>query len=122
TLKSRGENIIEGLNRFIEDIERSEDQFQISITDLTAFRIGENIAVTPGKVIYQNDLIQLIQYEPQTSQVHQRPLLVIPSWINKYYILDLNPQQSLVNWLIKQGYTVFMISWVNPDASHAHKK
>lgn len=121
TLKTQGQNIIQGLDHFIEDMERSEGKFQISMTDLSAFTLGENIATTPGKVIYQNALMQLIQYEPQTEHVYKKPLLIIPPWINKYYILDLNPQQSLVNWLVQKGYTVFMISWINPDASYAHK-
>ncbi len=121
TFQTQGENIIQGLDRFIEDIDRSDGKLQISMTDLTAFKVGENIATTPGKVIYQNDLMQLIQYTPQTTQVYQKPLLIIPPWINKYYILDINPKQSMVNWLVQQGYTVFIISWINPNASYANK-
>lgn len=119
TLQTQGQNIIQGLDHFIEDIARTEGQFQISMTDLNAFTLGKNIATTKGRVIYQNTLMQLIQYEPQTKHVYKEPLLIIPPWINKYYVLDLNKEQSLVNWLVQKGYTVFMISWVNPDAHYA---
>lgn len=122
TFQTQGQNIIEGLDRLIEDMQRNESVFQISMTDLGTFSLGENIATTPGHVIYENALMQLIQYEPQTETVHKTPLLIIPPWINKYYILDLNPGQSLIRWLVQQGYTVFTISWVNPDASYANKQ
>jgi hypothetical protein len=91
------------------------------MTDLDAFELGENIALTPGKVIFQNDLMQLIQYEPGTEQVYKRPLLIIPPWINKYYILDLRPKNSFIKYAVEQGFTVFVISWVNPDERHAEK-
>src|SRR5207237_5463304 len=90
-------------------------------TDMDAFRIGENIAVTPGKVVYQNDLIQLIQYTPTTETVKRRPLLIIPPWINKFYILDLRPKNSFIRFAVDQGHTVFVISWVNPDERLAQK-
>ena len=94
----------------------------IRMTDLAAFKVGGgNIAVTPGKVIYQNDLLQLLQYEPTTEMVQRRPLLIIPPWINKYYILDLRPDNSFVKWAVSQGHTVFVISWVNPDENLAQK-
>src|SRR3546814_15256007 len=85
------------------------------MTDVEAFELGENIALTPGKVVYQNDLMQLIQYAPATEEVHKRPLLIIPPWINKYYILDLRPKNSFIRWAVEQGPTVFVLSWVNPD-------
>ena len=91
------------------------------MTDLDAFELGKNVAVTPGKVIFQTELMQLIQYAPTTEQVYQRPLLVIPPWINKYYILDLQPKNSFIRYALDQGFTVFVISWVNPDADHANK-
>ena len=91
------------------------------MTDMDAFKLGENIAVSPGKVVYQNDLMQLIQYSPTTEQVLKRPLLIGPPWINKFYILDLRPKNSLVRWAVSQGHTVFMISWVNPDEHLAEK-
>ena len=91
------------------------------MTDPKAFELGVNIATTPGKVVFQNELMQLIQYEPSTAKVHKRPLLIIPPWINKYYILDLREKNSFIKWAVDQGITVFVISWVNPDAELAHK-
>lgn len=120
TLKTGGKNLLKGFENLLGDLERSEGALNIKMTDLKAFKIGKNIAVTPGKVIYQNDLIQLIQYSPQTAQVYRRPLLMIPPWINKYYILDLSADNSMVKWLVENGYTVFMISWVNPSHQFAH--
>lgn len=121
TFNTNGENILKGFQNFIADLERNHGKFQIQMTDSDFFKIGENIAITTGKVIFQNELMQLIQYQAKTKTVYQRPLLIIPPWVNKFYILDLSPENSFVNWLIHQGYTVFMISWINPDQSHAHK-
>ena len=104
---------------FAHDLEQSNDLLRISQTDLSAFEVGRDIAISPGKVVFQNDLIQLIQYAPTTEQVHERPLIIAPPWINKYYILDLKPEKSLVKYAVDQGFTVFMISWVNPDAALA---
>lgn len=117
TIETRGENLVRGLENLLEDLERGNGKLAITMTDMEAFEIGKNIATSPGKVIYQNDLIQLIQYEPLTRDVYKTPLLIIPPWINKFYILDLKPENSLVKWLNEQGYTVFMISWRNPDQS-----
>lgn len=122
TLETKGENLIRGLENLLEDLERGHGELKISITDYDAFRLGENIALTPGKVVYQNDLMQLIQYEPATEKVFKRPLLVVPPWINKYYILDLRPNNSLVKWMVEQGHTVFVISWVNPSRELAKKR
>ena len=108
-----GTSLAEGTRNLLADLEEG----RLSMTDLTAFEFGENIAVTPGKVVYKNELIELIQYEPQTEEVHEIPVLFIPPWINKYYILDLTPEKSMVNYLVENGFTVFMISWKNPDAS-----
>ncbi len=121
TLESGGENLVHGLQNLLEDLERSKGSLRISMTDYKAFKVGENLAITPGKVIYQNDLMQLIQYEPSTKEVLKTPLLIIPPWINKYYILDLQPDNSFVKWLVDQGHTVFMISWVNPDKELGNK-
>ncbi|MBI3419521.1 MAG: class I poly(R)-hydroxyalkanoic acid synthase [Proteobacteria bacterium] len=121
TAETGGENLVKGLENLLADLERGRGQLRIAMTDEKAFAIGQNLANTPGKVIYQNDLMQLIQYDPITPQVKQIPFLIIPPWINKYYILDLGEKKSFVRWLLKQGYTVFMISWVNPDAALAEK-
>ncbi len=122
TLDSGGDNLVKGLQNLLEDLERGRGQLQIKMTDLKAFKPGENIAVTPGKVVFQNELMQLLQYAPSTAQVHRRPLLIIPPWINKFYILDLNAKKSFVKWAVDQGFTVFMTSWINPDEQLAHKK
>lgn len=121
TLQKNGENLVLGMQHLVEDIERGHGKIQIQQTDMKAFELGRNIALTPGKVIYQNDLIQLLQYEPTTAKVHKRPLLIFPPWINKYYILDLTPEKSFVKWAVAQGYTVFVVSWVNPDARQSMK-
>ena len=119
TLQSNGENLVMGMQHLLEDVERGHGKLQIQQTDMTAFEVGRNIALTPGKVVFQNDLIQLLQYEPSTDKVYKRPLLIFPPWINKYYILDLTAEKSFVKWAVAQGYTVFVVSWVNPDARQA---
>jgi polyhydroxyalkanoate synthase subunit PhaC len=121
TIESKGENLLNGLKNLLDDLERGKGHLAIKMTDMEAFRIGENIAVTPGKVVYQNDLMQLLQYEPTTEKVKRRPLLIIPPWINKFYILDLRPSNSFIRWAVSQGHTVFVISWVNPDEHLAAK-
>lgn len=121
TLESKGENLVKGLENLLDDLEAGEGKLKISMTDPDAFEIGENIATTPGDIVYQNDLIQLIQYRPTTETVYKTPLLIIPPWINKYYILDLRPKNSFIKWAVDQGLTVFVISWVNPDEKLADK-
>ncbi len=121
TLDSGGENLVNGLSNLLDDLERGKGRLAIKMTDMDAFRIGENIAVTPGKVVFQTDLMQLIQYDPTTETVKRRPLLIIPPWINKFYILDLRPKNSFIKWAVDQGHTVFVISWVNPDERLALK-
>lgn len=121
TIESNGENLVHGLENLLEDLERGKGHLRINMTDTSAFEVGKNLAVTPGKVVYQNDLIQLIQYTPVTERVFKTPLLIMPAWINKFYIMDLQPENSLVNWMVQQGYTVFMISWVNPDENLSKK-
>jgi polyhydroxyalkanoate synthase len=121
TAETKGENLVKGLQNMLEDLEKGKGRLRISMTDETAFKVGENVAVTPGKVVYQNDLIQLIQYVPTTAQVYETPLVIVPPWINKYYILDLRPKNSLVKWLTDRGYTTFVVSWVNPDERLAAK-
>ena len=121
TIESRGENLLAGLKNLLDDLDRGKGHLAISMTDMTAFKIGENVATSPGKVVYQNDLMQLIQYAPTTATVQRRPLLIIPPWINKFYILDLRPRNSFIGWAVAQGHTVFVISWVNPDERLAAK-
>jgi polyhydroxyalkanoate synthase len=115
TMKSNAANLVKGVEQLVSDMEKSTDLLRISQTDVSAFEVGRNLAVTPGKVVYQNDIVQLIQYAPATETVHAVPMLIVPPWINKFYILDLTPPKSLIRYLVSQGFTVFVISWVNPD-------
>jgi polyhydroxyalkanoate synthase len=112
TLSSGGQNLLKGLNNLLSDMEKGG----ISMTDEKAFKLGQNVATTPGKVVFQTELMQLIQFEPTTQEVYKTPLVIIPPWINKYYILDLRPSNSFIKWALDQGHTVFVLSWVNPDA------
>jgi polyhydroxyalkanoate synthase subunit PhaC len=121
TVESGGENLCKGLQNLLEDLERGKGKLHIKMTDLEAFRVGENIAVTPGQVVYRNDLIELLQYNPTTEKVYRRPLLIIPPWINKFYILDLREKNSFIKWAVAEGFTVFVVSWVNPDETLAAK-
>ena len=121
TVTSNGENLVKGLENLLSDLEKSKGLFQVKTTDESAFKLGVNIAATKGKVIFQNDLMQLIQYDPQTEKVNKTPLLVVSPWINKYYILDLQEETSFISWLVKQGHTVFVVSWVNPGKNLASK-
>ncbi len=121
TLETGGDNLVKGLSNLIGDLERGDGRLMISMTDTGAFKVGENIAVTPGKVVHQTDLMQLIQYAPLTPTVARRPLLIIPPWINKFYILDLRETNSFIRWATSQGHTVFVVSWVNPDEKLAQK-
>lgn len=115
TAEQRGANLVRGLRMMLEDLQRGKGQLLIRQTDMDAFEVGRDMAVSPGKVVFQNEILQLIQYTPTTEKVYAKPLLFIPPWINKFYVLDLNVKKSMVKWLVAQGYTVFMISWVNPD-------
>ena len=121
TLQESGENLVRGLKMLAEDIEAGKGNIRIRQSDARAFKLGVNLAVTPGKVIFRNELIELIQYEPTTPEVYKRPLLIVPPWINKFYILDLNAEKSFIRWAVSQGLTVFVISWVNPDSRHADR-
>ncbi|MDJ0948366.1 MAG: class I poly(R)-hydroxyalkanoic acid synthase [Alphaproteobacteria bacterium] len=121
TMETGGQNLVDGLQNLLDDLERGQGKLAIKMTDQEAFDVGENIAVTPGKVVYQNELMQLLQYDPSTEQVYKRPLLIVPPWINKFYILDLRSKNSFIKWAVDQGLTVFVISWVNPDARLAEK-
>jgi polyhydroxyalkanoate synthase len=120
TIASNGENLVKGLDNLLADIERGHGELSIR-QSADGFVIGENIATTPGKVVFRNQIMELLQYSPTTSEVYERPLLIFPPWINKYYILDLRPENSMVRWLVSQGYSVFLVSWVNPDQDMAEK-
>jgi len=122
TLDSNGENLVHGLTNMLEDLEHSKGPLRVSMTDVNAFEVGKNLAITKGKVVFQNDLMQLIQYEPLTKEVYKTPVLIIPPWINKYYILDLQPENSMVRWMVAEGYTVFVVSWVNPTKELGNKR
>lgn len=117
-----GESFYNGYKKFLEDVQQGKGTLKIRTSCDKAFALGENIAQTEGKVIYQNDLIQLIQYKPLSAKVHSIPLFIVPPWINKFYIFDLQPHNSFVQWALQQGYQVFMISWVNPTVTHAQKE
>ncbi len=121
TLKTNGDNLVRGLQHVIEDLERGGGKLAIRQTDDSKFTIGENVATAPGKVVFQNDLMQLLQFDPTTEQVYERPLLIVPPWINKFYILDLKPENSFIRWATGKGYTVFVVSWVNPSPELAEK-
>ncbi|RZV98606.1 MAG: class I poly(R)-hydroxyalkanoic acid synthase, partial [Rhodobacteraceae bacterium] len=117
TVKTGGENLLAGLNNLLADLERGEGQLKISMTDEAAFEVGRNVASTPGKVVFRNRLFELIMYQPSTEKVHKVPILFVPPWINKFYVLDLKPENSLIKWVVDQGHTLFVISWINPDDS-----
>ena len=121
TMDSGGENLVKGLHNLLDDLERGKGQLHIKMTDHDAFEVGGNIETTPGKVVYENELMQLIQYSPTTETVMRRPLLIVPPWINKFYILDLREKNSFIKWAVSQGITLFVISWVNPDENLAAK-
>ncbi|MEM8798753.1 MAG: class I poly(R)-hydroxyalkanoic acid synthase [Pseudomonadota bacterium] len=119
TVEEKGENLVRGFENLLEDLDRGHGQLNIRMTDLDAFEVGENVAITPGKVVFRNRMFELIQYAPTTETVYKTPLLIFPPWINKFYILDLTAKKSFVRWAVEQGITVFMVSWVNPDGSYA---
>ncbi|HKQ46087.1 MAG TPA: class I poly(R)-hydroxyalkanoic acid synthase [Rhizomicrobium sp.] len=120
TIASNGENLVKGLDNLLADIERGQGELSIR-QSADGFVIGENIATAPGKVVFRNEIMELLQYSPTTDEVYERPLLIFPPWINKFYIIDLRPENSFVRWLVGQGYTVFLVSWINPDADMAQK-
>jgi polyhydroxyalkanoate synthase len=121
TLDSRGKNLVRGFRNLKRDIEAGGGQLKIAMTDQEAFEVGRNIATAPGKVVFENDILQLIQYEPTTETVFRRPLVIFPPWINKFYILDLQPENSFIRWAVDRGYTVFVASWANPDEELAER-
>ena len=118
-LETEGESLVKGLENLVRDIERNRGEILVTLADRDAFTVGHNIGATAGSVIFRNRMFELIQYTPTTEKVHERPLLVFPPWINKFYILDLKPSNSFIKWVVDQGYTLFVVSWKNPDASYA---
>jgi polyhydroxyalkanoate synthase len=121
TAETGGENLLNGLKNLLQDLDENTGRLNIRMTDEDAFEVGKNVAVSPGKVVFRNDLMELIQFTPSTKTVVQRPLLIIPPWINKFYILDLRKENSFIQWAVGQGHTVFVVSWVNPDARLSEK-
>ena len=117
-VETEGQSLVDGLENLISDLERNNGDLVITLADKDAFRVGENIATTPGDVVYRNRMYELIQYRPVTEEVHEIPLIIFPPWINKFYILDLKPQNSLIKWLLEQGYSVFVVSWINPGPAY----
>ncbi|SEL22470.1 polyhydroxyalkanoate synthase [Roseovarius azorensis] len=118
-VETEGESLVKGLENLIADLEANKGEMVVRLADDKAFELGGNIATTPGEVVYRNRMMELIQYAPTTDEVHEVPLVIFPPWINKFYIMDLKPENSLIKWIIDQGYTLFVVSWVNPDASYA---
>jgi polyhydroxyalkanoate synthase subunit PhaC len=114
-----GESLVHGLENLVRDIEANQGDLLVTLADREAFKVGQNLATTPGAVVYRNRLLEVIQYEPTTEKVHKTPLVIFPPWINKYYVLDLKPANSLIKWVVDQGFTLFVVSWVNPDATYA---
>ncbi|WP_062211385.1 class I poly(R)-hydroxyalkanoic acid synthase [Aureimonas sp. AU12] len=121
TVEQNGENLVRGMKMFAEDMMKGAGTLKLRQSDASQFALGKNLALTPGKIVAQNDLCQIIQYAPATETVFKRPILISPPWINRFYILDLNPEKSMIRWMVEQGHTVFVISWINPEARHADK-
>ncbi len=118
-VETEGESLVRGLENLVRDVEANKGDLLVTLADKDAFKVGGNIATTPGKVVFRNRMFELIQYTPTTETVCRTPLLIFPPWINKFYIMDLKPQNSLIKWIVDQGYTLFVVSWVNPGADHA---
>ena len=118
-METQGQSLIDGMQNLIADLEANEGELVVRLADETAFEVGGNIATAKGSVVFRNEMFELIQYAPTTETVHETPIIMFPPWINKYYILDLKEQNSLIRWVVDQGYTLFVVSWVNPDASYA---
>ncbi|MDF1669888.1 MAG: class I poly(R)-hydroxyalkanoic acid synthase [Roseovarius sp.] len=118
-IETEGESLVKGLENLVADLEANNGEMVVRLADESAFELGVNVATTPGEVVYRNRVMELIQYYPTTEKVHATPLVIFPPWINKFYILDLKEQNSLIKWVLDQGYSLFVVSWVNPDRSHA---
>lgn len=118
-MQTDGQSLVDGLENLVRDLESNDGELVVTLADKNAFKVGENLGTTEGEVVFRNRLFELIQYKPTTETVHETPLIMFPPWINKFYILDLKPQNSLIKWIVDQGYTLFVVSWVNPDTSYA---
>ncbi|MEI4194595.1 PHA/PHB synthase family protein [Roseovarius sp. E0-M6] len=118
-VETEGESLVKGLENLVADLEANNGELVVRLADDSAFKLGENIATAQGEVVHRNDMMELIQYAPTTEEVHATPIVLFPPWINKFYILDLKAQNSLIRWIVDQGYTLFVVSWVNPDVSYA---
>ncbi|WP_138424121.1 PHA/PHB synthase family protein [Maritimibacter alexandrii] len=118
-IETEGQSLIDGLENMIRDLERNDGELVVTLSDPDAFKVGENLGTAEGQVIYRNRMIELIQYKAKTDKVYERPLIIFPPWINKFYILDLKPENSLIRWIVEQGFTLYVVSWVNPDTSYA---
>lgn len=119
-VETEGESLVQGLENLIRDIEANDGELLVTLADKDAFKVGENLATTPGEVVFRNRMFELIQYHPTTEKVHATPLIIFPPWINKFYIMDLKEKNSLIKWIVDQGFTLFVVSWVNPDVSYAN--
>ena len=117
-METDGQSLVDGLENFVRDIEANKGDLLITLADQEAFQVGKNLATTEGSVVFRNRMLELIQYKPSTAKVHTIPILIFPPWINKFYILDLKEKNSLIKWLVDQGHSVFVVSWVNPDSSY----
>ena len=118
-VETEGQSLIQGLENLVSDLEANDGELVVKLADESAFEVGGNLATTPGEVVYRNRMMELIQYKPVTETVYETPIVLFPPWINKFYILDLKAQNSLIKWITEQGYTLFVVSWVNPDESYA---
>jgi polyhydroxyalkanoate synthase len=118
-VETDGQSLVDGLENLVNDLEANDGELLVTLADKNAFKVGGNIATTPGSVVFRNRMFELIQYKPTTEQVHETPLVIFPPWINKFYVMDLKDQNSLIKWIVDQGFTLFVVSWVNPDASYA---
>ncbi|SFQ28081.1 PHA/PHB synthase family protein [Donghicola eburneus] len=121
-VETEGQSLVDGLENLVRDLEANDGRLLVTLADEKAFEVGGNIATSPGKVVFRNHMFELVQYSPTTDTVHEIPLLIFPPWINRFYILDLKEKNSMIKWAVDQGYTVFVVSWINPDASYRDVK
>ncbi|MCV6587005.1 MAG: class I poly(R)-hydroxyalkanoic acid synthase [Marinibacterium sp.] len=118
-VETEGQSLVDGLENLVADLEANNGELVVRLVDEDAFEVGDNIATAPGKVVFRNRMMEIIQFEPATDEVYETPIILFPPWINKYYILDLKPENSFIKWVTEQGFTIFVVSWVNPDVSYS---